>query len=137
MVMKPGFADYKVSQVLLEPTREFAQKISLKVGSINEEVDVVAEGIAKTPPAETPGKPARVRLGGDIQAAKSSKKYYRLSYGSKIGEHRRLRHSACHHWNERESALAGCGEYPDRSRAGTRRCRGREQMALQPNAFEW
>jgi protein TonB len=40
------------------------------VGSINEEVDVVAEGTAKTPPTETPGKPAPVRLGGDIQAAK-------------------------------------------------------------------
>jgi len=42
----------------------------LKVGSINEEVDVVAEGIAKNQLAETPGKPARVRLGGDVQAAK-------------------------------------------------------------------
>jgi TonB family protein len=70
MVMKPGFADYKVSQVVLEPTRELTQKINLKVGSINEEVDVVAEGTAKTPPAETPSRPERVRLGGDVQAAK-------------------------------------------------------------------
>jgi outer membrane biosynthesis protein TonB len=32
------------------------------------EVNVVAKGAAKPQPTETPGKPTRVRLGGDIQA---------------------------------------------------------------------
>jgi TonB family protein len=68
--VKPGFEEYKASQILLEPSRESSQNITLKVGSVMEEVDVVAEGIAKPLPAEGARKPARVRLGGDIQAPK-------------------------------------------------------------------
>ena len=35
-----------------------------------EQVDVVAKGAAKPMPAEGAGQPARIRLGGDIQAPK-------------------------------------------------------------------
>src|SRR5258708_4090166 len=69
-VVKPGFEEYKAPQIILEPTRESSQNIALKVGAVMEEVDVVAQGTAKPLPAETAGKPARVRLGGDIQAPK-------------------------------------------------------------------
>jgi TonB family protein len=69
-VMKPGFAEYKSSQIVLEPIRESSQNVTLRVGTVTEEVDVIAEGTAKLPRAETAGKPARVRTGGDIQAPK-------------------------------------------------------------------
>jgi TonB family protein len=68
--VKPGFEEYKVPQILLKPSRESSQNMTLKVGGVMEEVDVVAEGTAKPLPAEGARKPARVRLGGDIQAPK-------------------------------------------------------------------
>ena len=68
--VKPGFEEYKAPQILLEFSRESSQNITLKVGSVMEEVDVVAKGTAKPVPAEGAGKPARIRLGGDIQAPK-------------------------------------------------------------------
>ena len=61
---------YKVPQVVLEPSRESSQSITLKVAAILEEVDVVAEGTVKAMPAGTVGKQTRIRLGGDIQAPK-------------------------------------------------------------------
>jgi len=69
-VLKRGFEEYKVPQVVLEPGRESSQNITLKVGAIMEEVDVVAEGTVKAMPAGTVGKQTRIRLGGDIQAPK-------------------------------------------------------------------
>jgi len=69
-VVKPGFEEYKGATIVLEPSRESSQNITLKIGSFVEEVNVVAEGTAKPLPAETSGKPARFRLGGDIQAPK-------------------------------------------------------------------
>jgi len=69
-VLKPGFEEYKAPQVVLEPGRESSQNITLKVGAIMEEVDVVAEGTVKAMPAGTVGKQTRIRLGGDIQPPK-------------------------------------------------------------------
>jgi TonB family protein len=69
-VVKPGFEECKASQIVLEPSRESSQNMTLKVGAVTEEVNVVAERTAKLLPAETVGNPARVRLGGDIQAPK-------------------------------------------------------------------
>jgi len=69
-VLKRGFEEYKGTQVVLEPGRESSQNITLKVGAIMEEVDVVAEGTVKAMPAGTVGKQTRIRLGGDIQAPK-------------------------------------------------------------------
>lgn len=67
-VLKQGFAEYKVPRVVLEPGRESSQTITLKVGAITEEVDVVAEGRGKAGSAVAIGKPARIRLGGDLEA---------------------------------------------------------------------
>ena len=75
-VVKPGFAEllhfgagchpcsYNASQIVLQPSRESSQDITLEVGPVNEEVNVVAQGTVKA------RKPPRIRLGGDIQAAK-------------------------------------------------------------------
>jgi TonB family protein len=69
-VLKRGFEEYKLPQVVLEPGRESSHSMTMKVGSITEEVNVVAEGTFKAPPGGTVGKPTRIRLGGDIQAPK-------------------------------------------------------------------
>jgi TonB family protein len=69
-VLKPGFAEYNAAQIIVDPRRESSQNITLKVGAITEEVNVVAEGTPKPLAGEGMGKPTRVPLGGDIQAAK-------------------------------------------------------------------
>ena len=63
-VVAGGFAEYNVPEIVLQPNREFSQNITLKPGWVTEEVNVVAEGRARTE------KSPRVRLGGDIQAPK-------------------------------------------------------------------
>ena len=69
-VVKPGFEEYKAPQIALEPSRQYSQNITLKVGSVTEEVSVVAEGTAKPLSTETAGKPGRVSFGGDVQPPK-------------------------------------------------------------------
>lgn len=69
-VVKPGFEEYRGPQIVLEPSRQYSQNITLKVGSVTEEVNVVAEGTAKPLTAGTAGKPARIHFGGEIQAPK-------------------------------------------------------------------
>jgi len=69
--LKRGFEEYKAPQVVLEPGREASQNFTLRVAAVMEEVDVVATGTAKPLPASgTSGKPSRVRVGGDVEAAK-------------------------------------------------------------------
>ena len=63
-VVARGFAEYNVPRFVLQPNREFSQNITLKPGWVTEEVNVVAEGRARTE------KSPRVRLGGGIQAAR-------------------------------------------------------------------
>src|SRR5256885_2068350 len=69
--LKRGFEEYKAPQVVLEPGREASQNFTLRVAAVMEEVDVVAAGTDKPLPASgTFGKPSRVRVGGDVEAAK-------------------------------------------------------------------
>jgi len=68
-VLKRGFEEYKVPQVTLEPGRDSSHSMTLTVGAVTEEVDVVAEGTVKALPGAA-GGPTRIRLGGDIQAPK-------------------------------------------------------------------
>ena len=63
-VVAGGFAEYSVPEIVLQPNREFSQNITLKPGWVTEEVNVVAEGRART--ENSP----RVRVGGGIQAAR-------------------------------------------------------------------
>jgi TonB family protein len=69
-VVKPGFAQYNAPQIVLQPNRDSSQDITLKVGAVTEEVDVVEGGTPKSMTAEKAGKLVRVRLGGDVQAPK-------------------------------------------------------------------
>jgi TonB family protein len=79
-VLKPGFATYLAPQVVLGPGRDLAMTAKLNIGSINENVDVQAEGSAKsvgaaqTLEAEAKSKATRIRIGGNVEAAKVTTK---------------------------------------------------------------
>jgi len=75
-VLKPGFATYLAPQVVLDPGRDLAMTAKLNMGSINETVDVQTEGFAKSAAAaqaleaEAKSKATRIRIGGNVEAAK-------------------------------------------------------------------
>lgn len=75
-VLKQGFAMYLAPQVVLEPGRDLALTAKLNIGGINETVDVQAEGsgnaadAAQAAEAEAKSKAKRIRIGGNVQAAK-------------------------------------------------------------------
>lgn len=75
-VLKQGFATYLAPQVVLEPGRDLALTAKLNIGGINETVDVQAEGSgnaaesAQAAEAEAKSKAKRIRIGGNVQAAK-------------------------------------------------------------------
>jgi len=72
-VLKPGFAVYRAPQVVLEPGRDQAMTAKLGIGGINETVDVRAVGSAKAAEAaeaEAKSKTIRLRIGGNVEAAK-------------------------------------------------------------------
>ena len=72
-VLKPGFAMYRAPQIVLEPERDRAMTVKLEIGSLTENVDVQAEGATKAPPsteAASKPKPTRIRIGGNVEAAK-------------------------------------------------------------------
>lgn len=68
--MKPGFQVYRLPQVNLTSGSDFSQNISLEIGTIMEEVQVVPAGTRQPLPVGTTGKPSRLRLGGDLEASK-------------------------------------------------------------------
>jgi len=67
-VMKRGFEPFRLPQVTLESGRDFSQSITLQIGAIMEEVEVVPNGTANPLPSGATGKPSRIRVGGDIEA---------------------------------------------------------------------
>lgn len=69
-VLKPGFRMFRIPEVTLEAGRDFSQNIRLEIGEISEEVQVVPNGSAKPLLAGENGRPARLRLGGNVEAAK-------------------------------------------------------------------
>src|SRR5213080_2611336 len=75
-VLKPGFATYLTPQVVLDPGRDLAMTAKLNIGSTNETVYVQAEGSAKSAAAaqaleaEAKSKATRIRIGGNVEAAK-------------------------------------------------------------------
>lgn len=68
--MKPGFQVYRLPQVNLTSGGDFSQNISLEIGTIMEEVQVVPAGTKQPLPVGTTGKPSRLRLGGDLEASR-------------------------------------------------------------------
>ena len=67
--MKPGFQVYRLPQVNLTSGSDFSQNISLEIGTIMEEVQVVPAGTRQSLPVGSAGKPSRLRLGGDLEAS--------------------------------------------------------------------
>ena len=76
-VLKTGFDPYRAPQIALEPNRDLSLNIRLDIEAITQVVDVPAEGVAQAPAAtetaEKP-KPTRLRIGGNVQAARILKK---------------------------------------------------------------
>lgn len=69
-VLKPGFDEYRVTQIAVEPGRDASEQVTLQLGMITEGVEVIAKGSAKAALSATPEKPTRVRLSGEVQAPK-------------------------------------------------------------------
>ena len=70
-ILKPGFKPYRAPQVTLESGRDFSEMFTLDVGAITEHVLVVPTDAPKALPGATPsGKPSRLSVGGNVQAAK-------------------------------------------------------------------
>lgn len=77
-VLKPGFATYLAPQVVLDPGRDLALNAKLQMGVLTDTVDVhvQAEGSAKAAQtaeaaeAKTKARNMRIRIGGNVQAAK-------------------------------------------------------------------
>jgi TonB family protein len=67
-VMKRGFEPFNLPQVTVESGLDFSQSITLQIGAIMEEVEVVPNGTTKLLPSGATGKPSRIRVGGDIEA---------------------------------------------------------------------
>jgi TonB family protein len=68
--MKPGFQVYRLPQVNLTSGSDFSQNISLEIGTVAEEIQVVPAGMKQPLPVGSTSKPSRIRLGGEIEAAK-------------------------------------------------------------------
>lgn len=69
-VFRPGFQKYE-SKVTLDPGRDFREVLTLRVGAVTEIVQVVPVSSKEAAPIEKPaGKPNRLGLGGNIEAAK-------------------------------------------------------------------
>jgi TonB family protein len=73
-VMKPGFEAYHDPRVDLEATHVLSRNVHLNVGSITESVDVHATDAGQTASSKGNTPPARVKIGGEIEAAKLIKK---------------------------------------------------------------
>lgn len=72
-VLKPGFETYRVPQVALDASHDFSESFTLQVGAITEHVMVVPESSKEPVSVEkekASGKPSRLSIGGNIQAAK-------------------------------------------------------------------
>jgi TonB family protein len=81
--MKPGFAEFRATLSALDSGHEATQNLTLQIGSVNEEIDVIAEGGPKSGVKDgvdggvhggvasyESTKTIRVRIGGEVQAPK-------------------------------------------------------------------
>jgi TonB family protein len=67
-VLKRGFEPFRLPQVALESGRDFSQSITLQIGTILEEVEVLPNRTTKPLSSGGGGKPSRIRVGGEIEA---------------------------------------------------------------------
>jgi TonB family protein len=68
-IASPGFAYTKSADLDLEPSGDLHQDITLDIGQVSEEVVVHGRKPAENPAAPAP-VPRRIRVGGNVQAAK-------------------------------------------------------------------
>jgi len=68
-VLKPGFESYDIPQVTLDAGRDFSQAVMLKLGAVNERVQVTPGNSATPVERSADGKVQRIRLGGTVEAA--------------------------------------------------------------------
>ena len=66
-VMKPGFREYKLSQINVKSGQVFAQDVNLMPEVVRVVLKVAAEGQARGQSDTTAEKAARARVGGDIR----------------------------------------------------------------------
>ena len=69
-VTKPGFEVYHDPLVNLETARDLARDVHLDVGSVSESVDVQAQGPGQASASQGNTTPRRLRIGGEVEAAK-------------------------------------------------------------------
>jgi TonB family protein len=70
-VVKTGFEEYKIPQIRLDDGRDLSEAVLLKIGHISEQVNVTPENSEKPLITQrTDSKPARLSVGGTIEAAK-------------------------------------------------------------------
>jgi len=87
-VVKQGFAKFRAPQIALNPGQESSQNVTLEVGSVDEEVNVIVPGGPKQGSVQGgvpggvqggvqggvapngPAGPKRIRIGGEVQAPK-------------------------------------------------------------------
>lgn len=68
-VLKPGFAPYEKQQILIEPGRTLSQDVTLNIGSITDELDVLPDAAPKTSrTAKSAAAETEVAAGGNVQA---------------------------------------------------------------------
>jgi TonB family protein len=67
-VMKPGFALVRLVSIALRENQDLRQDVTLRIGSVQETVDVVAEGTPRVKTTAASGRaPERILVGGNIQ----------------------------------------------------------------------
>ena len=87
-VVKQGFAEFRAPQIALNPGQESSQNVTLEVGSVDEDVNVIVPGGPKQGSVQGgvpggvqggvqggvapngPAGPKRIRIGGEVQAPK-------------------------------------------------------------------
>ena len=67
-VLKPGFKAYVAPSVILQPGRDLSMDFTIELGSVTEEVDVMADGPGSSP--DSTRNPGRIRTGGNVSAPK-------------------------------------------------------------------
>ncbi|HXX24985.1 MAG TPA: M56 family metallopeptidase [Terriglobia bacterium] len=68
-IASPGFAYTKTADLELKPSGDLHQDITMDIGEVLEEVVVHGHKSAESPPT-APSQPRRIRVGGNVEAAK-------------------------------------------------------------------
>ena len=69
-ILKPGFAKFVVEKLKLTSYGSESGKYTLSLGKITENVQVRGDGTPQQTSASSTGAPSRIRVGGNVQAAK-------------------------------------------------------------------